>query len=92
MPTTRSLPPTIAAAKELYDRGDVLAEETRVGGWKSAVFDLTGQPAISIPCGLTSEGLPVGLMLVARQWDEGTLLRAARAYELVRGSFPNPPV
>lgn len=44
-------------------------------------FDLTGFPAISIPCGFTGGGLPVGMQLVARPWQEGPLLAAAHAYE-----------
>jgi aspartyl-tRNA(Asn)/glutamyl-tRNA(Gln) amidotransferase subunit A len=44
-------------------------------------FDLTGFPAISIPCGFTDGGLPVGMQLVARPWQEGPLLAAAHAYE-----------
>ena len=45
------------------------------------VFNLTGLPAISVPCGFSSEGLPIGLQLVGRAWDEATVLRAAHAYE-----------
>ena len=45
------------------------------------VFNLTGLPAISAPCGYSSEGLPIGLQLVGRAWDEATVLRAAYAYE-----------
>ena len=44
-------------------------------------FNLTGQPAISIPCGFTSDGMPIGMQLAARAWDEATVLRAAYAYE-----------
>jgi Asp-tRNA(Asn)/Glu-tRNA(Gln) amidotransferase A subunit family amidase len=44
-------------------------------------FDLTGFPAVSVPCGFTDGGLPVGLQLVARPWEEGPLLAAAHAYE-----------
>ncbi|WHZ12515.1 MAG: amidase [Burkholderiaceae bacterium] len=43
-------------------------------------FDLTGHPAISVPCGET-DGKPVGLMLVGRHFDEMTVLRAAHAWE-----------
>ncbi|MCH8345482.1 MAG: Asp-tRNA(Asn)/Glu-tRNA(Gln) amidotransferase subunit GatA [Chloroflexi bacterium] len=44
-------------------------------------FNLTGLPAISIPCGFTNGGLPIGLQLVGRWWDEATVLRAAHAYQ-----------
>jgi len=44
-------------------------------------FNLTGLPAISVPCGLTTGGLPVGLQIAARAFDEATALRAAFAYE-----------
>ena len=47
----------------------------------SGPFDLTGFPAISIPCGFTESGLPVGMQLVARPWGEAPLLAAAHAYE-----------
>lgn len=43
-------------------------------------FDVTGHPAMSIPCGL-SDGLPVGLMLIAKDYDESTIYRAASAFE-----------
>jgi aspartyl-tRNA(Asn)/glutamyl-tRNA(Gln) amidotransferase subunit A len=47
----------------------------------SGPFDLTGFPAVSIPCGFTTGGLPVGVQLVGRPWEEGPLLAAAHAYE-----------
>ena len=47
----------------------------------SGPFDLTGFPAVSIPCGFTPGGLPVGMQLVARPWQEAPLLAAAHAYE-----------
>jgi aspartyl-tRNA(Asn)/glutamyl-tRNA(Gln) amidotransferase subunit A len=43
--------------------------------------NLAGLPAISMPCGLTGENLPVGLQLTARPFDEALLLRAAEALE-----------
>ncbi|OGO50793.1 MAG: hypothetical protein A2148_03690 [Chloroflexi bacterium RBG_16_68_14] len=59
----------------------------------TAPFDLTGQPAISVPCGLTEAGLPVGLQLVGRRFDEGTVFRAAHAFETESGlSIGRPPV
>jgi len=43
---------------------------------------LTGLPAISLPCGWTQKGLPVGIQIVGRRLSEWTLLQAASAYEL----------
>jgi Asp-tRNA(Asn)/Glu-tRNA(Gln) amidotransferase A subunit family amidase len=40
-----------------------------------------GLPAISVPCGFTRDGLPVGLQIVGRWRDEATVLRAAAAFE-----------
>jgi len=42
---------------------------------------LAGLPAVSVPCGATREGLPVGLQLVGRMFDEAGLLRVANAFE-----------
>ncbi|MCC6179766.1 MAG: amidase [Chloroflexi bacterium] len=44
-------------------------------------FNLTGQPAATVPCGFTSEGLPVGLQIVGRWHDESTVFRAAACFE-----------
>ncbi|KAB7707267.1 amidase [Bacillus aerolatus] len=46
-----------------------------------AVFNLTGQPALSIPSGFASNGLPVGLQLAAASYNEKTLIRTGFAYE-----------
>ncbi|HEX2886549.1 amidase, partial [Vineibacter terrae] len=46
----------------------------------TAPFDVTGHPAITIPCGM-SDGLPAGLMLIGKHWNESTIYRAADAYE-----------
>jgi aspartyl-tRNA(Asn)/glutamyl-tRNA(Gln) amidotransferase subunit A len=44
-------------------------------------YNLTGMPAISVPCGFTSAGLPVGLQLAGKPFDEPTVLRAAYTYQ-----------
>lgn len=46
----------------------------------TASFDVTGHPAMSVPCGM-SDGLPVGMMLVGGQWQEAVIYRAAAAFE-----------
>ena len=84
MPTVPTRAWTIEQAKE----SGRPSEWTRI----TRIFDLTGQPAISIPCGMDPDGLPIGLQFAARMWDEASALRAARAYELVRGPFPVPPL
>jgi aspartyl-tRNA(Asn)/glutamyl-tRNA(Gln) amidotransferase subunit A len=43
--------------------------------------NLAGIPGISVPCGFSSTGLPIGLQLLGRHFDEETVLRAAWAYE-----------
>ena len=44
-------------------------------------LNFLGIPAISVPCGFTGAGLPIGLQLAGRWWDEETVLRSAHAYE-----------
>jgi len=44
-------------------------------------INLLGLPAVSLPCGFTGQGLPAGLQLIGRWFDEATVLRAAHAYE-----------
>ncbi len=43
--------------------------------------NLAGGPAISVPCGTSSDGLPIGLQLIGRNWAEGLLLNLANSYE-----------
>jgi aspartyl-tRNA(Asn)/glutamyl-tRNA(Gln) amidotransferase subunit A len=54
--------------------------------------NLAGLPAVSIPCGLTPEGLPVGLQLIGAVTDEHLLLRIARVFEDSRGLDRRPPI
>ena len=61
--------------------GGETVEGWRVLGRLTRLASLTGQPAISVPCGFTGEGLPVGLQLLGRPYGEPLLLRAAHAYE-----------
>src|SRR5512146_1992548 len=52
----------------------------------TVVADLVGIPGISVPCGETREGLPVGLQVLGKHFDEGTILRLAHAYEHARAA------
>ncbi|GAB3476594.1 amidase [Polaromonas eurypsychrophila] len=55
-------------------------------GWTpfSYPFNLTQQPASTVPCGLTSDGLPIGLQFVGPMFGDALVLRASRAYEAAR--------
>ena len=44
-------------------------------------FNLTGQPAATVPCGFTRDGLPIGLQIIGKRLEDATVLRAAAAYE-----------
>jgi amidase len=46
----------------------------------TAPFDASGHPAMSVPCGM-ADGLPIGMMLIGRRYDEATVLRAAASFE-----------
>jgi len=58
---------------------------TALLGWTpfSYPFNLTQQPACTVPCGLTAGGLPIGLQFVGPMFADALVLRAARAYESV---------
>ncbi len=72
--------------------GSVPMDPQAMLGWTpfSYPFNLTQQPACTIPCGLTSDGLPIGLQFVGPMFGDALVLRAARAYEGVR-PIPRPP-
>jgi aspartyl-tRNA(Asn)/glutamyl-tRNA(Gln) amidotransferase subunit A len=57
----------------------------------TALFNVTGQPAVTVPCGLTDDALPVGLQVVARPHAEETALRVALAYESANPSSSTRP-
>ena len=55
--------------------------------------NLTGQPALSVPCGFSSEQLPIGLQLIGRPLEEARLFSIAHAYERANPFFERrPPV
>jgi amidase len=62
-------------------------------GWMRSCWyvSATGLPAISVPCGFTPEGLPVGLQLVGRPLDDAGLLRVAMAFEAANPAWQRRP-
>ncbi len=54
-------------------------------------YNLTGMPAISVPCGFTPNGLPVGLQIAGKPFDELTVFRVAHAYEQNARLFETRP-
>jgi aspartyl-tRNA(Asn)/glutamyl-tRNA(Gln) amidotransferase subunit A len=55
-------------------------------------FNFSGHPACSVPCGFTAGGLPIGMQIVGRPFDEATVLRAADAYQRVTDWHTRHPV
>ena len=69
-------PPTTIAGHQV---------ESYWGAWPfTYIFNMTRQPAASVPCGFSSDGLPIGLHVIGRQGDQATVLRASYAFERVR--------
>ena len=56
-----------------------------------APFNLTGLPALSIPCGMSSNGLPIGMQIIGKAFDETTVLRVGHAYEQATSWFKRFP-
>jgi amidase len=54
-------------------------------------FDLTGSPTISVPCGFSTEGLPLSLQLIGRHDEEGLVMQAGHAYEQATGWHKRRP-
>jgi aspartyl-tRNA(Asn)/glutamyl-tRNA(Gln) amidotransferase subunit A len=73
-PTTPIVAPRLDNPQELDQARASLARLT-------APFNMTGVPALSMPCGFTSTGLPIGLQIVSWHWEEVRLLQGAQAYE-----------
>ena len=86
-------PATVAAAPRIGDEVLDNGEDVRSGLLRMASpFNTTGFPALSVPCGRTEDGRPIGLQLAARPGREDLLLSLACAYERESGFACRPPV
>jgi amidase len=78
------LMPTTAMKAQPIPGPNATPEEITRRSWEptrnTCPFNVTGHPAISIPCGM-DDGRPIGLMLIGRHWEEATIYRAAAAFE-----------
>lgn len=84
--------PAEQAGQEIIIEG--IREETTTAYLRLTMpFNLTGLPAISLPCGFNTQGLPIGLQIAGRLFEEATVLRIANAYQQLtdwhRRSLPN---
>jgi aspartyl-tRNA(Asn)/glutamyl-tRNA(Gln) amidotransferase subunit A len=83
------LPVTPTLAVPAFDAGREFPQTSGGKRWTDWTpftypFNLTQQPAASIPCGFTKDGLPVGLQIIGPRYADALVLRAARAFESVR--------
>ncbi len=78
VPTHRILPPKLDDL--ITSRYETKPRDPRVTS-NCSPFNIFGLPAISIPCGFSEDGLPVGLMIAGPHWSESTVLALAAAYE-----------
>jgi aspartyl-tRNA(Asn)/glutamyl-tRNA(Gln) amidotransferase subunit A len=76
---TLILPTTPIAAPVL--EGENAVERARQLTRFTSPFNLTGLPALSVPCGFTKDGLPIGLQIVSRAWNEAGVLRTGYAFQ-----------
>jgi len=82
-------PSQATAAPKIGDGSyDVIANMVRFTG----PFNATGQPVVSIPTGVSNEGLPLSMQIIGKPFDEAAVLRVADAYERARGPLPLPKI
>jgi aspartyl-tRNA(Asn)/glutamyl-tRNA(Gln) amidotransferase subunit A len=78
---------SVAPAFEGYDPDSMRRTPSYMGIWNA-----TGQPAASVCCGFSSEGLPIGLQIVGKPFDEATVLRVGDAYQQLTDWHTRTPV
>ena len=83
LPTTATTVPTV---KDAGSSPQALSAQNTV------FANYFGLPAVSVPCGFDKHGLPIGLQIVGKPWDEGTVLHLARQYEMTVEPLRQHPV
>ena len=73
--------PTVPILPDLLGERPMTREGISAIGRCTRAFNLTGLPALSLPCGFTGDGLPIGMQLIGRPFDEATLFKIGHAYE-----------
>jgi aspartyl-tRNA(Asn)/glutamyl-tRNA(Gln) amidotransferase subunit A len=74
------LTPTTPIPAPFIESNDAIEQARRLTRF-TAPFNLTGLPALSVPCGFSTTGLPIGLQMICPPWNEARLLQAGVAYE-----------
>jgi aspartyl-tRNA(Asn)/glutamyl-tRNA(Gln) amidotransferase subunit A len=87
-PTTPVPPATIA---ELLEDMESLRSKEMAMLRNTRPFNAFGLPTISVPCGFTKKGLPIGMQITGARWAEATILRAAHIYEQHTGWHARRP-
>ncbi len=86
--------PTVPGTADTLPAGSpqdvALLERTLGKAVNTAPMDITGHPAISVPAGLV-DGLPAGMMIVGKRFDDTTVLKVAHTFESFCGGFPAAP-
>lgn len=90
LPTMRGMQPVL---NDMFERIRTPKPMNPPSFTNCAPFNATGLPAISIPCGYSKAGLPIGLMIAGPRWSEGKILALAQAYERqTRWHLRKPPL
>jgi Asp-tRNA(Asn)/Glu-tRNA(Gln) amidotransferase A subunit family amidase len=75
-PASPIVAPTIDSIDRSFSGATLLGRNT-------SPFNVLGIPTIALPGGFSDEGLPIGLQIAGRWWEEGLVLRAAHAYQQI---------
>ena len=96
LPTERRTPRTLEALQKVVETSSETNpenEDRRDCAENNTPFDLNGLPALTVPCGFTPKGLPVGLQIVGPNFSEGKILALAHAYQQVtKWKERKPPI